>query len=552
MRKISFRNVILASTFVVYFIFSLIVFLYFNNIYYQNIKEKLIVENKFSAKSVEQFFYAEKETLAQEAKFVVNYPGVYFGVVNNKYVDFYDNKNADINNLSFEDMTSYKYTDISYELSRIAKKNITESGMDDVNIALFNKDAISLSNVPGIDESFKDTGGESYIQYMIEEGNKYFNIKPVGTMTSKNDKLFFKGIDRVYSNKPMGVAVVTLELKDSLLNKIKDIVSKEIVILTNGEVQLSTLDMEKTSFDISNVVFNEDNQFFNVFRISDKDMGYTFFPITDFDDNVIAYAGVGFDMQTAKDIYTNNMWKFVPMEIFSSLLLFIFLFIIAKKAFRPFQEIISLTEEINKGNYYIEKKDSKILEFSIIMRSISKMSEAIKHREDDLVRLSTTDGLTGIYNKSKIEDILRKEIETSKKYGSELSIIIADIDYFKRINDNFGHEVGDIILKEVTAVLKSNIRESDFIGRWGGEEFFIICPATSSEEAANLANKIREKAESNIFSVKSKQTISFGVATLMEDEDSKSFFIRVDKALYNAKRLGRNRVEISKDRDVSN
>jgi len=545
MKKISFRNVILSITFLIYFTFSLILFLYFNNIYYENTKEKLIAENSFSAKSVEQFLNAEKNTLIQEARFVVNYPAVYFAFVNNKYVNFYWNKPLDINNLNLENMSSYKYTEISYGLSRVIWKNINDGSMSNLNIALFDKYGNPLSNVPGIDESFKDTGTENYIKYMLTENNKYSNVSPVGTIIRQNNRLFFKGVDRIYSSEPMGVAIATLELKESMLKNIKSVVNKEIVILVNDEVQLSTMEMEKNTFDVSKSAFNKDTEFFNIFKIKDRDMGYSFFPIKNFDNNIIAYAGVGFDMKVVDDAYNNNISKFISVEIFSSLLLFAILFIITKKAFIPFQKIIEFTEEINKGNYYVENQDTEILEFSIIMESISKMSEAIRIREEDLVRLSTIDILTGIYNKAKIDEVLGLEIETSKKQDSDLCIIIVDIDYFKKVNDTFGHDVGDVVLKEFTTILKNNIRKTDILGRWGGEEFIIICPATSLEEATRLANRMREKVEAYRYTTKSNQTASFGVAVFITGENSKSLFIRVDKALYNAKKLGRNRVEVS-------
>lgn len=550
MKKISFRNVILSITFLIYFTFSLILFLYFNNIYYENTKEKLIAENSFSAKSVEQFLNAEKNTLVQEARFVVNYPAVYFAFVHNKYVNFYWNKPLDINNLNFENMSSYKYTEISYGLSRVIGKNIDDGGMSNLNIALFDKYGNPLSNVPGIDESFKDTGKENYIKYMLTENNKYSNVSPVGTIIRQNNRLFFKGVDRIYSSEPMGVAIVTLELKESMLKNIKSVVNKEIVILVNDEVQLSTIEMEKNTFDFSKSAFNKGNEFFNISQIKDRDMGYSFFPIKDFDNNIIAYAGVGFDMKVVEDAYNNNISKFISIEIFSSLLLFAILFIITKKAFIPFQKIIEFTEEINKGNYYVENQDTEILEFSIIMESISKMSEAIRIREEDLVRLSTIDKLTGIYNKAKIDEVLRLEIETSKKQDNDLCIIIVDIDYFKMVNDTFGHEVGDAVLKEFTTILKNNIRQTDILGRWGGEEFIIICPATSLEEATRLANRLREKVETYRYTTKCNQTASFGVAEFIAGENSKSLFIRVDKALYNAKKLGRNRVEVSDSIEV--
>lgn len=549
MEKISFRNTILAITFSTYFIFSLFLFLYFNNVYYQNAKEKLISENSYSAKAVEQFLNDEKDTLSKEAKFVVNYPAVYFAFANNKYVNFYSDKVFNINTSNIEDMSSYKYLEISYELSRVIGKNISETGMTDVNIALFNNDAFSLSNVPGIDSNFEDTGKENYIQYMVSENNKYSTIKPVGTIVSKNSKLFFKGVDRVYSGEPKGVAVVTMELKDSMLKRIKNIVNKEIVIIVNDEVKLSTLGMTKDTFIASKQDFNKGNEFFKVFGINGKDYGYSFFPVKDFNNNVIAYAGVGFDMKVLKDNYTQNMLKFVSVEILSLLLLFSILFIITKKIFKPFGKIIQITEEINKGNYHIENQKTKILEFSKIMESIILMSEAIKRREEDLLELSTIDKLTQIYNRLKIDDILRIEIDISTRCKCSLSLIMVDIDNFKDVNDTFGHEAGDVVLNEIALVLKNNIRETDFIGRWGGEEFLIICTATSLEEAAILANKIREQVEKYRYSVTSSQTASFGVAALIEGEDSKSVFIKVDKALYKAKKLGRNRVEVSNSRD---
>ena len=162
------------------------------------------------------------------------------------------------------------------------------------------------------------------------------------------------------------------------------------------------------------------------------------------------------------------------------------------------------------------------------------------------MKLSTTDKLTQIYNRLKTDDILRMEIEITKRYGSNLSIIMVDIDHFKDVNDTYGHEIGDSVLKEFAMVLKNNIRETDFLGRWGGEEFLIICTGTGLEGAVKLANNLREKVEAFRYSVVSKQTASFGVGTFIKGEDSKAFFIRVDRALYKAKELGRNRVEIIK------
>jgi diguanylate cyclase (GGDEF)-like protein len=117
-----------------------------------------------------------------------------------------------------------------------------------------------------------------------------------------------------------------------------------------------------------------------------------------------------------------------------------------------------------------------------------------------------------------------------------------DIDFFKDINDSYGHTVGDSILKDIVRLVKDNIRESDVFGRWGGEEFLIICPNTTKEDTLLLAEKIRQKIQDYKFGLDITCTMSFGVAKYETSDDEDSIFLRVDKALYIAKNTGRNRV----------
>lgn len=199
--------------------------------------------------------------------------------------------------------------------------------------------------------------------------------------------------------------------------------------------------------------------------------------------------------------------------------------------------------------------DGRIVKYSIAT-NISQLKEtqnrlaeahallALKNKE--LEKISTIDKFTQIYNRLKIDDILTIEIERVKRYDNTLSLIMVDIDCFKEVNDTYGHQVGDLVLKEFACVLKNNIRETDFVGRWGGEEFLIICPGTVLDGAKTLADNLREKTEEYSYSVISKKTASFGVASFIAGENSKSFLKRVDTALYCAKERGKNRVEISK------
>lgn len=154
-----------------------------------------------------------------------------------------------------------------------------------------------------------------------------------------------------------------------------------------------------------------------------------------------------------------------------------------------------------------------------------------------------TDRLTGLLNRAKIDDILQSEIKRASRNHSMLSVILVDIDYFKEVNDQYGHQTGDLILQEFATLLSNNIRETDFIGRWGGEEFLLICPHTDSDGAFALAENLRKRVELTNFSVIGSKTSSFGIAEFYETDTIENVFKNVDYALYNAKNMGRNQVQ---------
>ncbi len=163
-----------------------------------------------------------------------------------------------------------------------------------------------------------------------------------------------------------------------------------------------------------------------------------------------------------------------------------------------------------------------------------------KQLEDELKQLAIKDQLTGIFNRRKIDQVLDEEKDRNNE---KLAIIIADIDMFKLVNDQFGHLVGDAVLTDITRILGKGIRKTDVLGRWGGEEFMIICPNTDLAGATLLAEKLREMVASHEFELVGKKTCSFGVAQLRQDESIDAMLTRSDMALYRAKKQGRNRVE---------
>lgn len=159
--------------------------------------------------------------------------------------------------------------------------------------------------------------------------------------------------------------------------------------------------------------------------------------------------------------------------------------------------------------------------------------------------LAARDGLTGLYNRRKISALLEKELYRFRRYGRPFSVILCDIDYFKRVNDTLGHDAGDRVLVSVAAALAGNIRSEDVIGRWGGEEFLILLPETGETKAAETAEKLRHQ---NVDSQAGKSdglapvTISFGVAQGRTGLDLAHLLKHADQALYHAKSSGRNRV----------
>jgi diguanylate cyclase (GGDEF)-like protein/PAS domain S-box-containing protein len=156
--------------------------------------------------------------------------------------------------------------------------------------------------------------------------------------------------------------------------------------------------------------------------------------------------------------------------------------------------------------------------------------------------LSVTDQLTQIYNRIYLDKILHKEMRRFERYETPMSVIMIDIDYFKEVNDIYGHLVGDSVLVEIAQILKSNIRATDTLGRWGGEEFMIVCAHSTQEEAFLLAEKLRLAIVSYTFTKIGTKTASFGVASVQKNEIEMEFIQRVDSALYKAKELGRNKV----------
>ena len=185
------------------------------------------------------------------------------------------------------------------------------------------------------------------------------------------------------------------------------------------------------------------------------------------------------------------------------------------------------------------------LDEPVIMVAINDIS-ARKLMEEELHRLATTDSLTGILNRRQFLAMGEQELRKVCRYHGPLSLIIYDVDHFKKVNDTYGHQTGDKVLKEITRAVSLQLRNSDIFGRVGGEEFGIILPETAVSEALHVAERIRfsiENLEIAISDRTLKITASFGVAGQLEDYSLDTIYNRADDALYQAKEYGRNTVK---------
>lgn len=210
---------------------------------------------------------------------------------------------------------------------------------------------------------------------------------------------------------------------------------------------------------------------------------------------------------------------------------------------KPQDEVGILEETFDTMCENLHQSYSQLAKYNTQLEEMVRVRTAeLEEKNAELETLSVTDRLTQLYNRVKLEEIFAQQINLSRRYSTPFSILLCDIDFFKNINDTYGHIMGDTVLCEFSSLLREQIRESDTIGRWGGEEFLIICPETDADNALRFAERIRSAVHKHPFSTQKPQTISIGVSTFCADDTETSMVQRADKALYTAKNEGRNRV----------
>lgn len=238
-------------------------------------------------------------------------------------------------------------------------------------------------------------------------------------------------------------------------------------------------------------------------------------------------------------------------------------YVFGHRLVRPVRRLSNEVTGVASGNLDVDIPVTGLSEVSYLTQVFNHMVASLRHNRDELStannalrktneelhQISITDGLTGLINRKHIMELFAREVGRSMRYNHELAVLMLDIDYFKKINDTYGHQVGDTVLRQLAESLRGSVRDSDHLGRYGGEEFLAILPDSGVHSAVVTAERIRRNIGrlqltngQDTFSV----TVSIGVAAVPTDgQDVESILGEADNALYQAKAAGRNRVATS-------
>ena len=257
--------------------------------------------------------------------------------------------------------------------------------------------------------------------------------------------------------------------------------------------------------------------------------------------------------EIAKNNYREATERFAFIRnilIFGTLLGILFASIAAilliRSIVRPLNKAVTHFKHISEGNMDENISVSSQDEIGQVLSELAAMQGKLKIMINELDQLARTDELTGAWNRRRFEETVETEMDRLRRYGQRLSLMILDVDHFKKINDLYGHSIGDQVLIDLSNTIRSSLRASDSLTRWGGEEFVILCPNTTAEIVSNLAERLRKEISSIKFQEVGNITLSFGVAECGSEETWEQWLHRADEALYLAKSGGRDQVKIIK------
>ncbi|OCL84830.1 GGDEF domain-containing protein [Arcobacter porcinus] len=382
---------------------------------------------------------------------------------------------------------------------------------------------------------------------------EFLNAKAIGITYSKKS----------YDNK----SIVSLDLLvhnylDTLKTHI-DLNSMELFLLEPSKRVLSYLSKDPKIFQeiLNNDLVLDDYKRAKVIENNGKKYILRIINLDNYNNGYLALLG---DYNKITEPYNKEALWLLSVFLFVNILTIPIILYLSRMIVRPIYSLVEQSNKIKSKDFNIVHIDSNINEINLLSNSFTSMSKSIYEHQTsleekilqrteelhlkniELEKLSITDKLTSLYNRAKLDTALKQEFDRAKRYNEVFSLILIDLDFFKSVNDTYGHQIGDDVLRESAQVFKSCIRETDILGRWGGEEFLIICPNSSSENAMVIAEKLNESIKKYNFTTYPKPiTISLGISSfnhnISKAEDLLSF---ADIALYEAKKKGRDKAII--------
>ncbi|MCT7625947.1 sensor domain-containing diguanylate cyclase [Aliarcobacter butzleri] len=464
---------------------------------------------------------------------------------------FYEIINLDVNELL---KTTYKTKNIDrWLLIKISAQTPNKR-----EILLFDED-LNLTSSKIEDNSYDPRNRPWYQSAILNENTiktapyKYSHIDNIGITYAKD-------VDK--SKNVVGIDVLTQDFTTLYKKHInQDFIN--VVIFQEDGLVLSSSNKDNSLFE----KFFEKNKNINDYKelkVVDINKKEYITKIVQLDTlNKQEYIVIFADYEKITEPYLSQTFKLLLTFIIIAFLMFPIMIYLSGIIIKPIYNLVKQSIKIKNRKYNdVSQIESPILEIALLSASFENMAQSInsyqnsleekvKQRTEELLvknaellRLSITDNLTKLYNRVKLDKSLQEEMNRSLRYNTNFSIILLDIDYFKKVNDNFGHQVGDEVLIESAQVLSKNIRNVDILGRWGGEEFLVICPETKIEDAIKVASHINEAIKLHKFSTYPNTiTMSLGVASFNKDiKNIDDIILNADKALYQAKEEGRDKV----------